>query len=71
MWKFAYFDFCLTASQHSIQFDIPEVSILIYQMGFRNYELGIQFITVESVELACFNLINIQTCSKISLRETI
>ena len=71
MWKCACFDFCLTASQHLIQFDIAEISIPIYQVGFRNYELGIQFIAVESVEIACFNLVNIKTCSKTSLRETI
>lgn len=43
-----------------------EISISIYQMGFRN-ELEIQFRTGESIDLASFNLINIKTCSKISL----
>lgn len=67
--EFAYFVFCLTTSQHLIQFGIPEISVLINWKRFSNYELGIQFITVESVELACFNLINIKTCSTINLHE--
>lgn len=68
MWQFAYFDFCLTAIQHLIWFDIHEISIPIYQMGFRNYELEIQFRAGESIDLASFNPINIKTCSKITLR---
>lgn len=67
MWKFAYFDFCLTAIQHLIWFDIHEISIPIYQMGFRNYELEIQFRTGESIDLESFNPISIKTCSKITL----
>lgn len=71
MWKSAHFDFCLTPNQLLINFDIPKKSIPIYQMGFWNGELGIQFITAESIQLACFNLINIKTWSKISLHETV
>lgn len=37
-------------------------------MGFRNYELEIQFRAGESIDLASFNPINIKTCSKITLR---
>lgn len=65
MWKFAYFDFCLTAIQHLIWLDIYELSIPNYQMGFRNDELETQFRTGESIHLTSFNLINIKTCSKI------
>lgn len=67
MWKFAYFGFCLTAIQHLICFDIHEIRIPIYQMGFRNYELEIQFRTGESIDLASFSPINIKSCSKINL----
>lgn len=68
MWKLAYFDFCLSAIQHLIWFDIHEVSISIYQVGFRNHELEIQFRTGEFIDLSSFSPLDIKTCSKLSLR---
>lgn len=65
MWKFAYFDFCVIASNLLLS-GIPEVSMQILQMRFSNDMLGIQLVTVESVDSACFNVSNIRVILKLS-----